>query len=205
MSATTQHANLLLWRRWLLPRLLYAEERYEEALSALDESISHARLVHSNAELIRLLTLQVVVLDGLGERTPVRSALSEALELGAPGGYIWRWLEAGPGIVPPLRDLKADGDIPQGSRAYLDTLLDACQTTFGESAQPKTGVLLDPLTPRELEILGLIGKGYSNPEIATKLVVSVNTVKKHTSNIYSKMGVRSRAKAIARAHELDLI
>jgi LuxR family maltose regulon positive regulatory protein len=64
---------------------------------------------------------------------------------------------------------------------------------------------LDPLTPRELEILRLICQGYSNPEIASELVVTLNTIKKHTSNIYSKLGVSSRTQAIARAHDLDLI
>jgi LuxR family maltose regulon positive regulatory protein len=65
--------------------------------------------------------------------------------------------------------------------------------------------LSDLLTPRELEIIRLICKGYSNPEIASKLVVTLNTIKKHTSNIYSKLGVRSRTQAIARAHELKLL
>ena len=51
----------------------------------------------------------------------------------------------------------------------------------------------------------LIGKGYSNPEIARELVVTINTIKKHTSNIYGKMGVRSRTQAIARAHQLNLL
>jgi LuxR family maltose regulon positive regulatory protein len=50
----------------------------------------------------------------------------------------------------------------------------------------------------------LICKGYSNQEIASELVVTINTVKKHTSNIYGKLGVRGRTQAIARAHELGL-
>jgi LuxR family maltose regulon positive regulatory protein len=65
--------------------------------------------------------------------------------------------------------------------------------------------LLDPLTPRGLEIMRLICKGYSNPEIASELVVTINTIKKHTSNIYGKLGVRSRTQAIARTHELNLL
>jgi LuxR family maltose regulon positive regulatory protein len=204
-SAATQHANLLLWRRWLFPRLLCAEGRYEETLTALDESIRCARAVNGDGELIRLLPLQAVALDELGDRRSARSALREALALGAPGGYIWRWLDAGPELEPLLRDLREIGEMSQASQIYLDSLLDAFSATYGESTQPQVGELLDPLTPRELEIMRLICKGYSNPEIAAELVVTVNTIKKHTSNIYGKLGVRSRTQAIARAQQLNLL
>ncbi len=204
-SAATQHSHLLLGRRWLHPRLLYAEKRYQQALTALDESIRYARAMNSNGELIRLLALRAVALDASGDHMPARSALREALALGAPGGYIWRWLEVGPGLGPLLRDLRGDGNTPQASLPYLDSLLDACRVAFGESIQPQPGELLDPLTLRELEILRLICEGYSNPEIASELVVTINTIKKHTSNIYGKLEVRSRTQAIARAHELNLL
>ena len=125
--------------------------------------------------------------------------------MGAPGGYIWRWLDSGPRLGPLLRNLRGDGDTPQAFHLYLDSLLDAYRAAFGESTRPQTGELLDLLTPRELEIMRLIGKGYSNPEIASELVVTINTIKKHTSNIYGKLGVRSRTQAIARAHQLNLI
>jgi LuxR family transcriptional regulator, maltose regulon positive regulatory protein len=203
--AATQHANLLLWRWGLFPRLLCAEGRYQEACAVLDESIGRARGMNSNGELIRLLVLQAVALEALGDRTPARAALHEALTLGSPGGYIWRWLDAGPQLGPLLRELRADRDTPQTSHPYLDSLLDAYRTVFGESARPRPGELLDPLTPREFEIMRLICKGYSNPEIADELVVTLNTVKKHTSNIYGKLGVRSRTQAIALTHELNLL
>jgi LuxR family maltose regulon positive regulatory protein len=125
--------------------------------------------------------------------------------LGAPGGYIWRWLDAGPGIDPLLRNLRSDRDTPQAFDPYLVSLLAACRTTFGESTRPQPEALPDPLTSRELEIMRMICKGYSNPEIANELVVTINTIKKHTSNIYGKLGVRSRTQAIARTHELNLL
>ena len=51
----------------------------------------------------------------------------------------------------------------------------------------------------------LICKGYSNPQIASELVVTINTIKKHTSNIYGKLGVSSRTQAIARFYDLGLV
>lgn len=65
--------------------------------------------------------------------------------------------------------------------------------------------LVEPLSERELEILGLIADGYSNAEIGQRLYITVGTVKRHVNNIYGKLGVHSRAKAIARARDLELI
>jgi len=204
-SAATQHANLMLWWRSLLPRMLHAENRFGAALSALEESIRHARAVNSNGELIRLLALQAVVLDALGNGKLAGSSLQEALALGAPEGYIIRWLDAGPGIVPLLNKLRDHDNSSQALYPYIDSLLGAAQTAFGKVPQPMMDNPANPLTPRELEILRLIGIGYSNPEIASELVVTLNTIKKHTSNIYGKLGVSSRTQAIARAHELNLL
>jgi ATP/maltotriose-dependent transcriptional regulator MalT len=65
--------------------------------------------------------------------------------------------------------------------------------------------LEDPLSERELEVLGLLATGKTNSEVARDLFVSVGTVKSHTGNIYRKLGAKNRAEALARARELDLI
>jgi len=58
-----------------------------------------------------------------------------------------------------------------------------------------------PLTPRERELLQLLAKGMSNQEMAEQLFVSQNTIKKHLSNIYTKLEVTRRTQAVARARE----
>ena len=65
--------------------------------------------------------------------------------------------------------------------------------------------LPEPLSLREQEILKLIAAGLTNREIAEALVISPETVKKHTGSIYGKLGVRSRTEAAARARDLDLL
>ncbi len=64
--------------------------------------------------------------------------------------------------------------------------------------------LLDPLSPRELDVLRLIAAGYANQEIAAELFISVTTVKKHVNHIFAKLGVASRAQAIVAAQSLHL-
>jgi LuxR family maltose regulon positive regulatory protein len=88
---------------------------------------------------------------------------------------------------------------------YLDSLLDACRSAFGDVARQPAGDMLDLLTERELEVLRLICEGYSNQDIASELVVTIHTVKTHASNIYGKLGVRSRTQAIAHARDLGLV
>jgi LuxR family maltose regulon positive regulatory protein len=62
--------------------------------------------------------------------------------------------------------------------------------------------LLDPLSERELEVLHLLVRGDSNQEIAEGLVITIDTVKRHVSNIFSKLGVHTRVQAVARARAL---
>ncbi|RME69338.1 MAG: DNA-binding response regulator, partial [Chloroflexi bacterium] len=88
------------------------------------------------------------------------------------------------------------------ARDFVGRLLaDAGQSLPGiESPQ-----LLDPLSERELEILSLISAGLSNKELAGRLSLTVGTVKWHLNNIYSKLAVRSRTQAVAKARELGLV
>ena len=65
--------------------------------------------------------------------------------------------------------------------------------------------LVDPLSPRELDVLRLLGTDLDGPAIARELVVSLNTVRTHTKNIYAKLGVTSRRAAVTRAGELGLL
>jgi DNA-binding CsgD family transcriptional regulator len=61
------------------------------------------------------------------------------------------------------------------------------------------------LTKRELEILNLMAQGHSNEEIATKIFVSLNTVKTHNQNLFAKLDVKRRTQAIEKAKRLNLI
>jgi ATP/maltotriose-dependent transcriptional regulator MalT len=65
--------------------------------------------------------------------------------------------------------------------------------------------LVEPLTAREVEVLRLLAAGAPNRAIAEQLVVSLETVKKHLSHLFDKLGVANRTQAVARARELGLL
>jgi LuxR family maltose regulon positive regulatory protein len=81
--------------------------------------------------------------------------------------------------------------------------LTALNTTAGGA--PASQGLIEPLSERELEVIRLLGTDLDGPEIARQLVVSLNTVRTHTKNIYAKLGVNNRRAAVRRAQELDLM
>jgi LuxR family maltose regulon positive regulatory protein len=97
--------------------------------------------------------------------------------------------------MPLLRETARRGIEPE----YVGQILRA----YGE--QKPASPLLDPLTPRELEVLRLVAAGLSNREIAATLVISIGTAKTHVHNICAKLGVRGRIEAAARARELGMI
>lgn len=108
-------------------------------------------------------------------------------------------------LLSALRDQQRK----QGPTPYLDILLAA----FPPAVLQERGAdhpairqpLLDPLSARELEVLHLLAQGASNQEIAEELVVTLDTVKRHVSNILSKLGANNRTQAITRARSLGML
>jgi len=85
------------------------------------------------------------------------------------------------------------------------TYLDKLANWINDSAPSPNQMLAEPLTKRELEVLRLIATGLTNHQVAEELVISVGTVKKHNSNIFGKLNVKTRMQAGVRARELSLI
>ena len=88
--------------------------------------------------------------------------------------------------------------------SYVRRLLAARQHDRRTVRLPSQG-LIEPLSERELDVLRLLGTDLDGPDIARELVVSLNTVRTHTKNIYAKLGVNNRRAAVRRAEELDLL
>jgi LuxR family maltose regulon positive regulatory protein len=73
------------------------------------------------------------------------------------------------------------------------------------SSAPSTPSLVEPLSPRELEVLRLVAQGLSNQQIGERLFLALDTVKGHNRRIFDKLQVQRRTEAIARARELGLL
>lgn len=87
----------------------------------------------------------------------------------------------------------------------LQELRDTLSMHEPAAPPPTPQPLVDPLSERELEVLGLVAAGLTNREIAHRLFITVGTVKRHINNIYGKLEARHRAEAVARARDLGLL
>jgi len=161
-----------------------------------------AKIAHAAQEtnrlgrLLEVLILQALILQEQAKRAEALAVLDEALSLARSEGYVRLFVDEGPAMANLLRQAKSQSLFPE----YATRLISA----FTLPAAPPIP-LLDPLSERELEILRLIATGMSNKALAETLFLTVGTVKWHLNNIYSKLDVRSRTHAVARARELGLL
>jgi LuxR family maltose regulon positive regulatory protein len=190
-----------------LARVLLAQGRLDEARELLDRLGQAAESRQCLGSVIESLALQALVFQAEGRADKAMTTLERALSLAEPEGYVRLFVDEGTPMAELLSAFRRQPSAVRGE--YVATLLAAFQAEGpgGAEATPRrlqTATLFEPLTERELEVLGLIADGLSNREIAGALVIAVTTVKKHASNIYGKLGVTSRTQAAARARELDL-
>jgi len=149
---------------------------------------------------IAALALQMIGFRALGDRTEALSALEHALRLAEPEGYARVFIDLGMPMARVLQEARHRKVMPD----YVDRLL----AGFGPGdlgAPPADRRLIEPLSDRELDVLRKTAVGLTNREIAAALFISAETVKKHSGNIYGKLGARGRTEAVARARELDLL
>ncbi|HEY5001653.1 MAG TPA: LuxR C-terminal-related transcriptional regulator, partial [Ktedonobacteraceae bacterium] len=121
-------------------------------------------------------------------------------QLAQPERYIRLFADEGLPLAELLRPLSTQIDV-SSTRRYIEQLV----AVIEKDATSPNRTLIEPLTERELEILRLIALGYSNHEIAARLVLSVSTIKWHVSNLLGKLNTNRRVQAVHRAQELGLL
>jgi LuxR family maltose regulon positive regulatory protein len=178
----------------LLPvRILLAQDQFDEAHDLASSLAAAAETAHHTIVLIEAEVLLALVLSRKDD-TQALERLERALTLAAPEGIARPFVAAGGSIAALLRQAAARGTEPE----YVRSLLAALDASADSP-------LVEPLSERESEVLRLIAAGLSNREIAQELFITGNTVKSHIKNVYGKLGAKSRAQAIARANELNLL
>jgi len=143
----------------------------------------------------------------LGNTQTALDSLGQALTLAEFQGYVRLFVDEGQPMAELLRIAISHNISPDYASKLLSTfpkeVLSATQIDKEPTAN--TQMLVEPLSEREIEVLRLMAEGYKYKEIAERLVVSINTVRHHTRNVYGKLDANNRTQAIGRAKELNLL
>jgi LuxR family maltose regulon positive regulatory protein len=190
----------------VLARILIAQGRLAETARLLQRLLETAETGGHTSRVIEILMLQALAFQAGGDTTRAMNALERALTLAEPGGFIRIFVDEGPPMARLLYEALSREIAPD----YVRRLLSAFPVAEPEQADPSKkeapkSELVEPLSERELEVLQLIAEGLTNPEIAARLFLALNTVKAHTRNIYGKLGVHSRTQAVAGARALGIL
>jgi LuxR family maltose regulon positive regulatory protein len=175
-----------------------AEHSSQEATRFLERLLRAAEEGQRTGSVIEILVLRALAHQARDDIPAALASLRRAVTLAEPEGYVRIFADEGPPMASLLRAAAKQGITP----SYVRRLLAAINKT--EDGMPASQGLTEPLSERELDVLRLLGTDLGGPDIARELVVSLNTVRTHTKNIYAKLGVNNRRAAVRRAKELDL-
>jgi len=198
---------------FVLARVLLARSDPGRARRLLERLDELAESQGRNESLIQTRALRALTMQAVGDHGGALALLADALSLARPEGYVRIFADEGPPMAALLRSFIGArqrgrvGALSGAALEHLNRVVRAFEPSKGQAGKTPPAVtgLIDPLTHRELEVVRLIAAGRRNNDIAQELVVTLETVKKHVSNILGKLGVSSRTQAVTRARELGLI
>ncbi len=169
-----------------------------EAMGLLERLLKAAQEGERTGSVIEILVLRAIAYKVQGDIPAALAPLQEALSLAEPEGYVRMFVDEGPPMAHLLEVAAKHVIAPNYVRQLLTAFVSASDRI------PVKQDLIELLSDRELEVLRLLRTDLNGPEMARELIVSLNTVRTHTKNIYSKLGVNNRRAAVRRAEELDL-
>jgi LuxR family maltose regulon positive regulatory protein len=183
-----------------------------EAIGLLDRLLQAAEEGGRMGSVIEILALLALAHAAQGDIPLALVSLERALTLAEPEGYVRLFVDEGEPLRMLIADFRFSIEKQMSSSAhaqlgYTGKLLAAFAPPVNKQSTIKNpkSEMVEPLSERELEVLKLLRTELSGPEIAGHLVISPNTFRTHTKNIFSKLGVNNRRAAVRRAEELDLI
>jgi LuxR family maltose regulon positive regulatory protein len=199
INADHQEGYLALLKRLALAHWQIAQGRYGGTATVLQRLLGEAEAGGLVGCAIEILSLLARLHYEQGQLPEAMIALTQALSLGEPEGYVRVFLDAGMPMVALLREAQKRGVAP----AYVARLLAACKAPATETAPAP--VVIEALSERERELLALLAAGLSTPEIATRLFITTGTVRNHLKSIYGKLDVHSKLQAVERARAVGLL
>lgn len=201
LSADDPLSYLREFEQITLARVLLASDR-AEVMDLLERLLRAAEAGGRAGSAIEILILQALAYQRRGDLRAALLSLERALSIAEPEGYVRIFVDEGQPMVALL-----EAALKQGiAREYVRRLLTAFGTPEGKREVKPTAnaPLIEPLSERERDVLRLLGTDLSGPEMASHLMVSLNTLRTHTKKIYDKLGVNNRRAAVRRAQELGL-
>jgi len=176
----------------------------QQALELLTEFRAYSESVFNKLRIIEIIVLQAITLKKLGKQQEAITTLKNAIELADKGEWIRPFAEYGEEVSDLLLHLIETGVNP----GFIDRIFETIQkvrNTAAETIKDTTSVKKkekqNVFTPREIEVLQCIAEGYRNHEIAEKLFISEETIKKHINNMFNKMHVKNRLSLVTIARE----
>jgi LuxR family maltose regulon positive regulatory protein len=186
-------------------RILMAQGDTAAALALLASLRQQMEAKGWQDERLKVMVVQAIALQAHGEQAQALQVLEEALALAEPSGIIRLFVDEGPPMARLLSEAVTRGIAPEYVTKLLAAFPDIVTSPPQSKIQNRKSKIIEPLTEREIEVLRLIAEGLTNQEIADRLYLSLNTVKVHTRNIYSKLDAHHRADAVARARTLGVL
>jgi len=183
-------------------RLLIAQEEKARAAEQM-QSVYDQMAADGYYPLVKMNLMRALASPNSDDALPF---LAKALELGEPEGYVRTFLDEGKLIKPLLKKAISQGIKPN----YSSKLLSIIQSEEHQRHAKKCKIISSSasvfglLSKRELEVMQLIEKGFSDRQIADKLVISLSTAKTHVHHIFAKLNAKDRLQAVNRAKDLQL-
>ncbi len=164
-----------------------------KAEEKLLEYLKFNRETHTTPQIIETLLLLTMVYKKQGKINEAMALLAQGVNLALPGKYLHAFISH----LPEIADLLKKLSMQSADKNFIRRVLQA--------ADAHKTVDDNPLSCREIEVLSEISQGLTNKDVADKLYISPETVKKHTKNIYQKLGVNNRQHAVFKANNLRLL
>lgn len=187
-------------------RVLIADYRDSGSVERLDTALDLLRTISASAQaagrgatVLEALVLRALALQAQGDEASALETISLALEMAEPEGYQGVFTDEGRALTRLLRAASRSGSSTRFARRLVKAMRNIDEAPLNPSRE------VEPLGERELDVLRMLRSELTGPQIARELGMSVHTLRTHTKNIYSKLGVHGRQAAVRRAEDLSIL
>jgi LuxR family maltose regulon positive regulatory protein len=193
-----------------MARVLIAQRETGAAARLLERLVALVQTAGLAGDAIEGSLLLSLTLSDQGQVPQAMQALARALSLAERTGYVYAIVAEGPATVALLSEFAGRGSATpfvHELRELAQRAASGRRSETGPAGLPagRSAALLEPLTPREEEVLRLTAAGLSVPEIAANLVIASGTVHAHLKSIYRKLEIHNRVQAAEAARRLGLL